>query len=420
MIPNKIYHGDALEVLRGWPDERVDMCVTSPPYWGGIRDYNIEGQIGFEATPEAYIKKMVEIFREVRRVLRPWGTVFINMGDCHANEQRTTTKAHSIDGNEAKYGKAITGQRVRTKGHPVIKDQELCGVPGHLVVALQADGWWRKSDIIWHKKAPMPESVCGWRWERHRVKVNGGKRRPAIQDRHRGSSALREGRHGAGVPEWKDCPGCSRCEKHDGLVLVKGAGRPNVAYDYIFLLAKSKSYFYDTEAAKECGALRNVWPMATSRYPDAHYATFPEELPRRCILAGTSAKGNCAECGRPHARVLKRGRRKRTVGWLPTCACGAGTVPPWSLTRSAVAAPRARWRGGWAATLPSSSSTRCTSGTKRGSGRDWPHLRKSWPAGHSSAPQSNDGWPCAGVCWPFGAEWVSWTAGIRNSANGVS
>lgn len=372
MLPNKIYHGDALEVLGQWADACIDTVVTSPPYWGGLRDYGVDGQLGLEKTPEEYIEKMVEVFREIRRVLRPWGTVWLNEGDCHANEQRRTTKAQSLDGNEAKYGRTITGERVRTKEHPTIKDQELCGIPGRLVLALQADGWWRKSDIIWQKLAPMPESVSGWRWEQHCVKI-GNKGRGREKQR-KGAAPERpqqdhDGRDFASDAEWKDCPGCPKCKKHNGLILQKGSGRPNVSYDYIFLLAKSREYFYDTEAAKASQSLRNVWTMPTGRYPDAHYATFPEELPRRCILSGTSAKGNCAKCRMPRVRILegkgksafnvrirdaKTGRSgkktvqaratakevesydekgyggegKRTVGWLPSCECGAGTVRP--------------------------------------------------------------------------------------------
>lgn len=423
MLPNKIYHGDCLEVMRQWQDECIDMVVTSPPYWGGLRDYGVEGQLGLEKTPEEYLEKMVEVLREIRRVLRPWGTVWLNMGDCHfgswggyvapdGDKRRSGTGSHW---HRRAYEDTGFTQKPPTAGaHPVLKKAELCGIPGRLVLALQADGWWRKSDIIWQKLASMPESVSGWRWEQHRVKVEG-KRKKALQDRNRGSGAFREGRHGEGKPEWKDCPGCSKCKKHNGLVFRKGAGRPMVSYDYIFLLAKSREYFYDTEAVRtsysketlpryrratghhkyvgkpeaagggagnqprpsdksrelpHSGAnLRNVWAMPTARYPDAHYATFPEELPRRCILAGTSAKGNCAKCRMPWVRILegkgegafnvrirdeKTGRSgkktmgahasaeevasydekgyggegKRTVGWLPSCECGAGTVRP--------------------------------------------------------------------------------------------
>lgn len=360
---NKIYHGDALEVMRQWPAECVDMCVTSPPYWG-LRDYGVDGQLGLEKTPEEYIEKLVAIFREVRRVLRPWSTAFLNMGDCHANEQRRTTKAQSLDGNEAKYGRTITGERVRTKGHPAIKDQELCGIPGRLIEALQADGWWRKSDIVWHKPGPMTESMQGWRWEQHKIKVgNRGRGKEAWR---KGSTPERmqqdhDGKEFAADSEWKECHGCSKCEENDGLVLRKGSGRPTRAYEYIYMLANEKLYFYDSEAVKQNGAnLRNVWVMQTANYPDAHYATFPEELPKRCILAGTSHKGNCAECGRPWVRVVEKKsiprhelpcdnpnfrptryaseydklkgpmrafQESKTLGWRPSCACKADTVP---------------------------------------------------------------------------------------------
>lgn len=381
MQPNKIYHGDALEVLKQWPDACIDTVVTSPPYWGGLRDYGVEGQFELEKTPEEYLKKMVEVLREIRRVLRPWGTVWLNMGDCHFGSWGDyiapgSCKHRNQSGSRWRrpgYENVGHHQKPPTAGtHPILKKAELCGIPGRLIIALQADGWWRKSDIIWQKLAPMPESVSGWRWEQHRVKI-GNKGRGREKQR-KGAAPERpqqdhDGRDFASDAEWVDCPGCPKCRKHNGLILRKGSGRPNVSYDFIFMLAKSRKHFYDTEAAKASDSLRNVWAMPTGRYPDAHYATFPEELPRRCILSGTSAKGNCAKCRMPRVRILegkgesafnvrirdaKTGRSgkktvqarasaqevasydekgyggegKRTVGWLPSCSCGAGTVRP--------------------------------------------------------------------------------------------
>ncbi len=314
--------------------ECVDMCVTSPPYWG-LRDYGVDGQLGLEKTPEEYIEKLVAIFREVRRVLRPWGTVWLNLGDSYI-ATRTGTASQSASTLGGGKANQVAASKRPDKRSPGLKPKDLYMMPVRVALALQADGWWLRSDIIWAKPNPMPESVTD---------------------------------------------------------------RPTSSYEHIFLLAKSAKYFYDAEAVKEgaiqgdnnvrdrrsgkCNAipgqapqgyllrndygkrnLRNVWTITTQPYPEAHYATFPEELPRRCILAGTSAKGNCAECGKPWVRVVEKkpyGKegwgpaRKdhtgdggvqgaqsmirdgmgaagyvntKTLGWQPSCTCGADTVPP--------------------------------------------------------------------------------------------
>lgn len=324
---NKIYHGDCLEVMRQWPAECVDMCVTSPPYWG-LRDYGIREQLGLEKTLDEYIEKLVAIFGEVRRILRPWGTVWLNLGDSYANDGKwggTTGGKHV----SSLHGKSIIGRLRVSTG---LKPKDLCMMPPRVALALQDAGWWLRSDIIWAKSNPMPESVTD---------------------------------------------------------------RPTSSYEHIFLLTKSDRYFYDAEAVREgaqCNRmrgpalhpcpdtggnsglsrreltgdrnLRNVWTITTQPYPEAHYATFPEELPRRCILAGTSAKGCCAVCGRPWTRMVEKpkaphdgetackstqrsnarrvallrqaarergseyGNQTKTIGWRPpTCDCNADTVP---------------------------------------------------------------------------------------------
>jgi DNA modification methylase len=320
---NKIYHGGALEVMRQWPDGCVDMCVTSPPYWG-LRDYGIDGQLGLEKTPEEYVGKLVEIFREVRRVLGPWGGAWLNLGDSYAGSMRGYGKDGKNYVTSAKQ-KSNAGSFVPPPAWESLglKPKDLCMIPARVALALQADGWWLRSDIIWAKPNPMPESVTD---------------------------------------------------------------RPTSSYEHVFLLTKSAKYFYDAIAVQEphqpdgrkqtkttlndgshenyAGSagherwpnsgrnLRNVWTIATQPYPGAHFATFPEELPRRCILAGTSAKGNCAECGKPWVRVVEKEKRKtsnskrysgcslrndsedgrydaitQTLGWQPSCKCKADTVP---------------------------------------------------------------------------------------------
>ncbi len=237
-----LYHNDARTIPI--PDSSVHCCVTSPPYWG-LRDYGEAGQLGAEKTPEAYVANMVNVFREVRRVLRDDGTLWLNLGDS--------------------YGAG----------------KNLAGIPWRVALALQADGWYLRSDIIWAKPNPMPESV---------------------------------------------------------------RDRPTKAHEYLFMLTKSPRYFFDQEAVREASAheytaghvtvgysdasgrndgtphragigfgvapsgrnIRTVWTVATQPYKGAHFACFPPRLIEPCILAGTSAHGCCSECGTPWVRVVER------------------------------------------------------------------------------------------------------------------
>src|SRR5690606_32531402 len=211
-----IYQGDALEVLRGLPSESVHCCITSPPYFG-LRNYGVEGQIGLETTPEAYVAKLVEVFRGIRRVLRPDGTVFLNLGDGYWNSNgyaRASAEWQRKGRNDA------PANDRRLPKHDVLKVKDLIGIPWRVAFALQADGWYLRSDIIWAKPNPMPESV---------------------------------------------------------------ADRPTRAHEYIFLLSKSPRYYYDAYAIREPAAhgnatrnKRSVWTVAPKPYPEAHFATFPE------------------------------------------------------------------------------------------------------------------------------------------------
>ena len=261
---NVILTGDALEWLRQLPDNSVNTCVTSPPYWG-LRDYGIDGQIGLEETPEAYVERMVEVFREVRRVLRDDGTLWLNLGDSYAGSGKGAWKVK--DRQKEVYIPDPDSPQCRLPKVPSgLKPKDLVGIPWRVAFALQADGWYLRSDIIWHKPNPMPESV-------------------------------------------KD--------------------RPTKAHEYIFLLAKSEKYYYDYESIKEPainagktvktnGAdgmvggydgyrtrdgfkrgitvkekknKRTVWSITTKPFKGAHFATFPPDLIEPCILAGCPEGG---------------------------------------------------------------------------------------------------------------------------------
>lgn len=332
MEPVKIMVGDVVDGLRSIVAGSVHCCVTSPPYWG-LRDYGVDGQIGLEKTPDEFVAKMVDVFREVRRVLRDDGTLWLNLGDSYAATSKNRTHEQAVvactlrgspNGNTSllkQQNKIVAG----------MKPKDLCMIPWRVALALQADGWWLRSVICWAKKSPMPESVTD---------------------------------------------------------------RPTSSWEPIFLMAKSERYFYDAEAVKEAGSTgawdamppigglkhagsngnatysgdqpasngtrnqRNVWHLGPEPYAEAHFATFPTEIPRRAIKAGTSERGCCAACGSPWRRVMQRtgmvdgtargsrfdkgktadrtgGQRtqvgERTLvvvaGWEPGCGCGVGVVP---------------------------------------------------------------------------------------------
>jgi DNA modification methylase len=232
-VTARIICGDCLEVLKTLPAESVNCCVTSPPYWG-LRDYGVDGQIGLEETPDAYVARLVEVFREVRRVLKDDGTLWLNLGDCYL-------------------------------------DRNLLGIPWKAALALRADGWTLRADVIWHKPNPSPSSVLN---------------------------------------------------------------RPVPSHEYVFLFATAPGYYYDTDAirvpyaessasrykyafggagAKAAQVTKNpavggdvpimmqanprgknpgdVWSVRTAKFPEAHFATFPPDLIRPCIRAGCPAGG---------------------------------------------------------------------------------------------------------------------------------
>jgi DNA modification methylase len=365
------------------PDDSVHTCLTSPPYWG-LRDYGtgtweggdaacdhekeshapqlhedsrgkigrnntnwdhrhetsyrdvcgkcgavrVDEQIGLEATPEIYLAGMVEVFREVKRVLRPDGTLFVNMGDSYAGNGPISQQQTDADIQHATVGNALGKCQRRIGTIPNLPAKNLIGMPWRLALALQADGWILRADLIWHKPNPMPESVTD---------------------------------------------------------------RPTKSHEYVFLLAKSERYFFDQEAIREEGASRSVtpylntktyrdgqynrngldgstlgigkvdsgrnprsvWTICAEPSPIAHFALMPRELARRCIKAGTSERGACPTCGAPWERVSDRevirnwkecpkdnARRAQglqsdksglhsqyhkarivDLGWRPTCIC---------------------------------------------------------------------------------------------------
>lgn len=383
----KLYCGDVIEELNKLPADSVHCVVTSPPYWG-LRDYGLEaqiwdddpecdhdwtpggggllhenrnfktgtqeevsgsgplvkvrgeskggdsfcnkcgawkGQLGLEPDYRLYVIHMVQVFQAVRRVLRPDGACFLNLGDSYIGSwgnYSPKSPAPQAGWSHSRFTRRSYDDRswrpVNSHNQPGLKSKDLCGIPWRVALALQDDGWWLRSDIIWSKPNPMPESVLD---------------------------------------------------------------RPTRSHEYIFLLTKSQQYFWDhiavrqpavggnndgsrkeydkkpTMAAggkkgvqvgggKDSRNLRTVWTMTTQSTPEAHFATFPERLARRCIKAGTSEHGVCAECGAPWKRSKKQvqtdwyARQNSIVmgeqvpggfmspHWQPTCKCGNAEVIP--------------------------------------------------------------------------------------------
>jgi len=344
-----LHQGEVLDILRTLPDESVNCCVTSPPYWG-LRDYGTaewEGgdpecdhkgdpmrtrayvnqncgtgndvknsencqfhrdqcpkcgavrkdrQLGLERTPEEYVARMVEIFREVRRVLKPDGTLWLNLGDSYNSHSCGNGNVGGIEGKR-KNKKDNTANTHR--GNVGLKDKDLVGIPWRVAFALQADGWYLRQDIIWHKPNPMPESVT------------------------------------------------DRCTK---------------AHEYVFLMSKSAKYYYDGDAVKEIAnydgrkdeimkgsakyadgfgptngkesiaavgherwahkdeegnRLRNrrsVWTVTTKPFKEAHFATFPRDLIRPMIQAGCP-EYVCKECGKPRFPIVKNTEKQHSIGY---------------------------------------------------------------------------------------------------------
>lgn len=348
-----LYVGDVRKRLRQLPDESVHAMATSPPYYK-LRDYDHEEQIGLEETPQEYVDTLVEVFHEARRVLRSDGTLWLNLGDSYAG---AAGGSQGINGYMA--DRAVSVSRSNTvpdKRGDGLKPKDLIGIPWRVALALQADGWWLRSDCVWSKNSCMPESVTD---------------------------------------------------------------RPTRQHEYVFLLAKSERYFFDMEAVRESDAgytqqrtdtpqdrarsfrygearrqnaapaprergagvwtpdgkrnMRTVWTINPQPFHGAHFATFPPALVERCIKASTSEYGACASCGAQYERIVERGepdaeqqracggdangeyhgkstkghadagvqdasavkarilagmRERRTIGWEKPCKCRTDDVVP--------------------------------------------------------------------------------------------
>ncbi|KZL01586.1 Modification methylase DpnIIB [Pseudovibrio sp. Ad5] len=293
-LPCEIRLGDVLDRLREMADNSVDCVVTSPPYWG-LRDYGVEGQLGLEPTLKEHLDKMVEVFEEIRRVLKPEGTCWINYGDCYA----TSPAGHKSDAD----GRIRTGKDDRTftqKPFSTIqgslKPKDLCMVPNRLAIALQDAGWWVRGEIIWAKPNPMPESVRDRPAGAHEKIWLVTKSPRYFYD----AAAVRQGR--VGVEDANGFRGGSYTansagkRKSVGNKLVsdkqRGHRQRHAGFDGRWdKMTKQEQQANGRNLRNYEPAPLEVWNVATRPFPGAHFATFPPELAQRCIVAGCPKGG---------------------------------------------------------------------------------------------------------------------------------
>ena len=285
-MPNKILQGNVTDKLKELETGTVQCVVTSPPYWG-LRDYGVDGQLGLEETPEAYVDKMVEVFREIKRVLKKDGTVWLNLGDSYS--------ASSGTGGTKSFQPKQPMFTYTRKAPKNLKPKDLVGIPWRVALALQADGWYLRQDIIWHKPNPMPESVtdrCSKAHEYIFLLTKSAKyyyNADAIKEPVKDESAKRLLR---GVSdEHKNVNGAPGQTPHS-----MNQPRDNVRKDFLPTMGGGGSSFIDHSGYKrKDGSMmvnekrnkRSVWTINTKPYKEAHFATFPQKIPELCIKAGS-------------------------------------------------------------------------------------------------------------------------------------
>ena len=347
MMQCQILHGDCREVLRELPAESVHCVVTSPPYWG-LRSYGGDkDMIGLEPTFDEHLKNLVAVFREVWRVLRSDGTIWLNYGDAYA---RGDNRGGSGSGDKQASNAGSAG--VVPRAVPGLKPKDLMMMPADVARALRSDGWWLRSKIVWAKPNPMPESVTDrptsayeelflltksprYFYDAEAVRVhdgNGwhGKDRPTHAPEHAESQ-------GQGPRNLRG-QYAKPYEGQDGKDFAKTGAQDARS-------TKARIVEGVRNGTITGANLRNVWTIPTHSFKGAHFATFPPKLVEPCIKAGTSERGVCGECGAPWKRQVEtkngrgrswhdhvddqsRGQRgdscpdgyeRTTIGWAPTC-----------------------------------------------------------------------------------------------------
>lgn len=303
----QIKHGDWINVLQNMPDESVYCCVTSPPYWG-LRDYGVPGQLGLERTPDEYVAKMVEGFREVRRVLRKDGTCWINLGDSYASGDRATYRS----GASSNKGQHVQNDMPKPKTPSGTKAKDLIGVPWMVAFALRSDGWYLRQDIIWSKPNPMPESVTDRCTKSHEYLFLLSKSEryyfdqdailePCSASTHARLSQDVQNQIGSErVPgktngNMKACApaswrGSSFTDERD-LTVRPNTGRNRKLAEPGSGTKNNSSFDAAMAIMPEKRNKRSVWEVTTQPFSEAHFATFPPKLVEPCILAGCPEGG---------------------------------------------------------------------------------------------------------------------------------
>lgn len=265
----EIKQGDAIEVLKIMPEQSVHCCVTSPPYFG-LRDYGVEGQIGLERTPEEYVDKLVQVFREVRRVLRDDGTLWLNLGDSYNGSEMNRSGQHGY-----KDGRSNRDKRFSVGGVEGLKPKDLVGIPWMVAFALRADGWYLRQDIIWYKPNAMPESVKDRCTKAHEYIFLLTKSSKYYYD----AEAIKEPIAASTVERAKSKNNASTRKD-------KGAAQWQSG-----LTPEQQDKWYSNIDKNTVRNKRSVWTVTTKPFKGAHFAVFPPDLIEPCILAGCPVGG---------------------------------------------------------------------------------------------------------------------------------
>lgn len=283
----QIINADCRAALKEMAAGSAHMCVTSPPYFG-LRDYGVDGQIGLEATPAAFIAEMVDVFRDVRRVLRDDGTLWLNLGDSYANDGKWGGQTGG------KHVKALHCTPIgRNKKYTGMKPKDLMGIPWRVAIALQDDGWYLRQDIIWSKPNPMPESVRDRCTKAHEYLFLLSKSQNYYFDADAIAENLAEASVARLSQNVEDQDGSDRVPgKSNGPMKAVGGGRKRgVPPRHANYPDSSDQSGLDTVGRGGKRNKRSVWTVATQPFKEAHFATFPPALIEPCILAGSPAGG---------------------------------------------------------------------------------------------------------------------------------
>lgn len=307
----QILIGDAVEQLRLQPDESVNCCVTSPPYWG-LRDYGVAGQLGLERTPQEYVENMVAVFREVKRVLRNDGTLWLNLGDSYAGSWGAQGRDDAMASRSVISARQIAGAQKKTRTGSIaagsgLKPKNLVGIPWRVAFALQADGWYLRSEIIWHKPNAMPESVTD---------------RPTKAHEQIFLLAKSE-QYFYGINEVKEPLAMSSLERCAYPRYQNAKNRKDVNYGNPNTDAASRERMVKSKSRNK----RTVWTVTTKPFKGAHFATFPMDLIEPCVLAGCPQGGTVLDpffgAGTTGCVANKHGRKFVGIELNPTYAAMA-------------------------------------------------------------------------------------------------